>query len=87
MPPADWYTVRRAINSKPSTYTCPFCGERFMSLTGHVLVSPEGDTGRRRHAHTQCTLEERAAGRLPSRDEWLATQPARPRWWRRLTGG
>lgn len=41
----------------------------------HMLVVPEGDTRRRRHAHTECVLAERRAGRLPSRDEWLATQP------------
>jgi hypothetical protein len=31
--------------------------------------------GRRRHAHTACVRTARAAGRLPSRDEWRATQP------------
>jgi hypothetical protein len=45
----------------------------------HVLIAPEGDTRRRRHAHTECTLAERRAGRLPSREEWLQTQP-RPEW-------
>jgi hypothetical protein len=43
-----------------------------------VLVLPEGDASRRRHAHTECALAEKRAGRLPSRDEWLATQPRRP---------
>ncbi len=78
LPPAEWYSVRRAVNSKPSTYTCPFCRGHLLALTEHVLVAPEGDTTRRRHAHTQCTLEARAAGTLPSREEWQATQPKPP---------
>src|SRR5690242_4361064 len=36
-----------------------------------MLVLPEGDAGRRRHAHTACALAARKSGRLPSRDEWL----------------
>jgi len=47
---------------------------------------PEGDPKRRRHAHTECALAERKAGRLPARDEWLKTQPKRPSAWRRLLG-
>lgn len=78
LPVAEWYSVRRAINSKPSTYTCPFCRGRLLALTEHVLVAPEGDTTRRRHAHTDCTLQARAAGTLPSQDEWKATQPKSP---------
>ena len=38
---------------------------------------PEGDARRRRHAHTECTLAEKRAGRLPSREQWLQTQPQR----------
>jgi hypothetical protein len=48
-----------------------------------MLIAPEGDASRRRHAHTQCVLEARAQGRLVLRDEWLATQP-HVRWWKRL---
>lgn len=76
--PAHWYSVRRAVNSKPSTYTCPFCRGLLPALSEHVLVAPEGDTTRRRHAHTQCTLQARAAGTLPSQEEWRATQPKAP---------
>ncbi len=36
-----------------------------------MLIAPEGDTSRRRHAHTQCVLAARRQGRLPTRDEWL----------------
>jgi hypothetical protein len=38
-------------------------------------VAPEGDSTRRRHAHTACVMAARKAGRLPTRAEWLATQP------------
>lgn len=39
-------------------------------MSDHVLISPEGDTERRRHAHTGCVLAARKDGRLPSYDEW-----------------
>jgi hypothetical protein len=82
--PARWYAVRRAQNRKPSTYRCPFCGEFLPALSEHVLVSPEGDTSRRRHAHTACALQARKAGRLPTLDEWRATQPRTPGVFARL---
>ena len=82
---AAWYAVRRAQNRKPATYTCPLCGGFLPALSEHVLISPEGDPQRRRHAHTACALRARKAGRLPSRDEWLATQPRPPSLWARLT--
>jgi hypothetical protein len=69
--------VRRAQNLKPATYRCPFCGKLLPALSEHVLVLPEGDARRRRHAHTECALAERRAGRLPFRDEWLREQPRR----------
>jgi hypothetical protein len=47
-------------------------------MSPHVLIAPEGDTSRRRHAHAECAAAARAAGRLPSRDEWRKTQPKRP---------
>jgi hypothetical protein len=75
---ADWWTVRRAQNRKPATYTCPLCGGFLPALSEHVLIAPLGDMSRRRHAHTACAVAARKAGRLPSRDEWLAaTRPAR----------
>jgi len=49
-----------------------------------MLIAPEGDTSRRRHAHTDCVLRARRSGALPLREDWLATQPRRPPWWRRL---
>jgi hypothetical protein len=81
---ARWWTVRAAQNRKPATYRCPFCKKYLPALSAHVLVMPEGDPSGRRHAHTACALAERKAGRLPSRDEWLATQPPRPGLLRRL---
>src|SRR5438270_10107014 len=81
---ARWYAIRRAQNLKPATYRCPLCGGRLPSLTEHVLVVPEGDSQRRRHAHTACVLRARNRGVLPTREEWLRTQPKPPSLWRRL---
>jgi hypothetical protein len=75
---ARWWTVRRAQNRKPATYTCPLCGRYLPALSEHVLIAPEGDTQRRRHAHTECVINARKAGRLPSREEWLKSQPRDP---------
>jgi hypothetical protein len=44
-----------------------------------MLITPEGDSARRRHAHSACVLKARKAGRLPTRDEWEATRPKPPR--------
>jgi hypothetical protein len=44
-----------------------------------MLITPEGDSARRRHAHSACVLNARKAGRLPTREEWEATQPKPPR--------
>ncbi|HSZ12458.1 MAG TPA: hypothetical protein VK790_00270 [Solirubrobacteraceae bacterium] len=51
-----------------------------------MLIAPEGDTRRRRHAHTACVLAARKRGQLPQRDEWQRTQPRRPSLWSRLLG-
>jgi hypothetical protein len=67
---ARWWTIRRAQNRKPSTYRCPLCDRYLASMSEHVLLVPEGDASRRRHAHTQCAAAARRAGRLPTRDEW-----------------
>jgi hypothetical protein len=78
--------VRRAANRKPATYRCPLCGHHLPALSEHMLIAPEGDTRRRRHAHTKCVLAARRSGRLVLRDEWLRSQPAAPSWWSRLSG-
>jgi hypothetical protein len=84
LPPAEWWTIRRAANRKPSTYRCPFCSHHLPALSEHMLIAPEGDSRRRRHAHTACVLAARRDGRLVLRDEWLRSQPRPPSLWRRL---
>jgi len=70
--------VRPAANRKPNTYRCPLCGHHLPALSEHMLIAPEGDTRRRRHAHTRCVLAARQRGALPSREEWRRAQPRRP---------
>jgi hypothetical protein len=84
LPPAPWWTARRAANRKPATYRCPICGRHLPALSEHMLIAPEGDTRRRRHAHTACVLAARRRGELVLRDEWLRAQPRPPSLWRRL---
>jgi len=62
--------VRRAHSTKPATYRCPFCDRYLPALSEHVLIAPEGDMSRRRHAHTSCAADAHAAGRLPTREDW-----------------
>lgn len=79
-----WWEVRRAQNRKPSTYRCPLCGNLLPALSEHMLMVPEGDRSRRRHAHTECVLRARREGRLPTRDEWRQAQSAaEPAGWLR----
>jgi len=49
-----------------------------------MLIAPEGDTRRRRHAHSACVMRARERGQLRLREDWLATQPRPPSLWRRL---
>jgi hypothetical protein len=81
-----WWTMRPAQNLKPATYRCPFCRRHLPALSEHMLIMPEGDAKRRRHAHTACALAARRAGRLPARDEWLKSQARAPGLLRRLLG-
>ncbi len=78
-----WWAFRRAQNRSASVYRCPFCDNRIPALSEHMLVTPEGAGARRRHAHTECVAQARAAGDLPTWDEWRATQPQSPSWWER----
>ena len=84
---ARWWSVRRAGSRKPATYRCPLCGYQLHAMSDHMLIAPEGDLSRRRHAHSECVVAARRSGRLPLLDEWRATQPARPsllrRWFSR----
>jgi hypothetical protein len=67
-----WWTFRRAQSTRPSTYTCPFCGELLHAASEHVVVAPEGNVNRRRHAHPECVIREHHAGRFRTYDEWRA---------------
>ena len=78
---ARWYAVRPASNTKPATYTCPLCHKRLPALSAHMLVVPEGDGSRRRHAHRDCVLAARKAGRLPLHED---VEPRRPGFLARL---
>jgi hypothetical protein len=75
---ARWYELRRAQSNKPSTYSCPFCPRKLPAFSEHVLIRPEGRGDNRRHAHLACVRKARAAGQLPTLDEWRAIQPRRP---------
>jgi hypothetical protein len=68
---ADWWSVRRVSSRKPSTYRCPLCGYRLHAMSDHVLIAPEGDMSRRRHAHVECV----AAAKLTSRADWQRSRP------------
>lgn len=84
LPKARWWTVRPAHNRKPATYRCPFCGRLLPALSEHMLIFPEDDKQRRRHAHTDCVLAARRRGQLVLREEWLRAQPRPPSLWQRL---
>jgi hypothetical protein len=68
---ARWWSLRRAQSLKPATYRCPICGEFLHAMSEHALIAPEGHSDRRRHAHTECVVAARRAGRLQTYDEWL----------------
>jgi hypothetical protein len=73
-PKPRWWTIRPAQNRKPSTYRCPLCGNQLPSLQAHMLITPEGDSSRRRHAHSACVMAARKQGRLRSEAEWRKAQ-------------
>jgi hypothetical protein len=81
---ARWWSIRPVRSRKPATYRCPLCGYHLHAMSDHVLIAPEGDGERRRHAHSECVAAARRAGRMPSQSEWQATQPRPPSLWRRL---
>jgi hypothetical protein len=80
---ARWYAVRAAHNRKPATYRCPLCGGLLPALSDHMLVVPEGDASRRRHAHAACVIKSRRGGGLPLREE---VEPRPPSLLARLLG-
>jgi hypothetical protein len=80
---ARWYAIRPAANRKPATYRCPLCGGMLPALSEHMLVTPDGDSSRRRHAHSACVMAARKQGRLPLREE---AEPSPPGLLARLFG-
>jgi hypothetical protein len=40
------------------------------ATSAHALIAPEGDVSKRRHAHMECVVAARKAGRLVTEDEW-----------------
>jgi hypothetical protein len=46
-------------------------------MSEHVLIAPENDASRRRHAHTECVLAARKNGTFKTYDDWRSTQPRR----------
>jgi hypothetical protein len=81
--PVRWWSIRRAQNRKPATYRCPLCGGLLPALSEHILIVPEGRSDGRRHAHSECVIAARKAGRLLTRAEWERSQPRQPGLWRR----
>jgi hypothetical protein len=65
----QWWTLRRAQSMRPATYRCPFCDEFLHAMSEHVVIAPEGDVDRRRHAHLDCVRRERDAGRFRLYDD------------------
>jgi hypothetical protein len=43
-------------------------------MSQHVLIAPEDDKSKRRHAHMECVQKARAAGKLPTKGEWLEAE-------------
>ncbi len=54
LPEAPWYSIRPVRSMKPATYTCPLCGYHLHAMSDHVLIAPEGDRSRGRHALLEC---------------------------------
>ena len=77
MDEARWWELRPAQNLKAASYVCPLCDGMLHATSEHALIAPEGDLSRRRHAHMDCVLAARQAGKLRTRDEWRAGQSRR----------
>ena len=65
LPDAQWWSIRPVRSMKPATYTCPLCRLQLHAMSDHVLIAPEGDTTRRRHAHLECVAAANLPGRPP----------------------
>jgi hypothetical protein len=80
---AEWWSVRRAQSRKPVSYRCPLCGYQLHAMSPHVLIAPEGDTTRRRHAHAECVGQALKDGRMRLR-EASPLLPLLRAWLRRI---
>jgi hypothetical protein len=47
-------------------------------MSDHVVIAPEGDADRRRHAHVECVAGARERGTFLTYDDWRAAQPRTP---------
>src|SRR5262249_11999268 len=65
-----WWSLRPAQSNRPATYYCPFCNELLHAMSDHVVIAPEDDASRRRHAHMACVIAARKAGEFRTCDEW-----------------
>lgn len=70
-----WWAVRRAHSDKPATYRCPLCDQLLHAMSDHLVIAPEGNANRRRHAHTTCVVAAREARTLLTYDDWRMEQP------------
>jgi hypothetical protein len=77
LPQARWWSLRRSRSRRPTTNACPLCEEPLHADSEHMLMLPEGDAGRRLHAHLTCASAAHSAGILHSREEWLEDVNAR----------
>jgi hypothetical protein len=48
-------------------------------MSEHVVVAPDGDVDRRRHAHLECVRAEREAGRFPLYEDVKSDEGGRVR--------
>ena len=71
---------------RAATYRCPFCEELLHAMTEHLVIAPEGDVDRRRHAHVECVRREREGGRFALYDDVRSDEGARGRRDRRRLG-
>ena len=72
MDDARWWAARRAQSLKAATYRCPFCDELLHATSDHVVIAPEGNADRRRHAHLECVAAAHDRGEFTTYDEWRA---------------
>jgi hypothetical protein len=67
---AQWWAVRPARSNRAATYRCPFCDELLHAMSDHVVIAPEGNVERRRHAHMECVVAAHRAGTFRTYDDW-----------------